>query len=80
MDEAIHLFFDNKSVNEYNDHSLSKINGKYEECAALDFGSPSILKHIPKMTVRDKNGLHDVLILKENAKYMIIANIDTKDG
>ena len=79
-DNTIHLFFDNASVNNYNTLALSKIEGKSDKCSALDYGNPKILQCIPSLSVQDKNGLYDEIFLKQNAKYMVIANIDTEDG
>ena len=79
-DEALHLFYDNKGVNFYNEVAIAKVKGKESRVEAIDIGEQRAVARAPKLDIRSKHGLMDVIPLKENAKYMVIANVDTEDG
>ena len=77
---AIHLFYDNKSVNEYNDEALSRIEGRETEAIARDIGHAKAVERARSMDLKSKHGFLDVIRLKENGRYMVMVNVDTADG
>lgn len=79
-DDYIHLFWRNVDVDKYNREAIKWVQGKEEYCDSLDEGKPSVLKRVPHMDLKSKHGLMDRIHLKENAKYMVIQNIDVEDG
>ena len=80
VDDALHLFYDNKGVNHFNEVALKEIKGREIMCPAIDVGDSRAVKRAPNLDIRSKHGLHDVLHLKENAQYMVVVNVDTEDG
>lgn len=86
--EAIHLFYSNEDVNQFN---AKKINNCTEKAIIafaqdklpdniVDVDKQKLLRTVGKMKVKDVGGFHHEIVLKVSIKYMIIFNIDTEDG
>lgn len=79
-DDYVHLIFANKDVDAFNERALKMIKGREITCPAIDVGDQRGVDYAPRMTRKQKHGLLDEFLLKENARYQVILNVDTGDG
>lgn len=83
-DSALHVFATNDKVNQYNLKMVKQIGKDLKEAIAKDFerertSGKIVLRETP--FVRHKSdGIPSSILLCENAKVMIIRNIDVSDG
>lgn len=83
-DSALHVFATNDEVNQYNLKMVKQIGKDLKEAIAKDFerertSGKMVLRETP--FVRHKSdGIPSSILLCENAKVMIIRNIDVSDG
>jgi hypothetical protein len=86
--EAIHLFYSNSDVDRYNDIFLNKLDTEGIESESQDIcigevpqkTKQYVLNYIKGQSAQQTAGLKSMLLLKKDALYMIVCNIDVSDG
>ena len=79
-DQSIHLFYDNASVDHFNNTALDKLPGNEITVVATDVGDKRAVERATKLPKQQTQGMLYEIRLKIGAKYMVVANVDTSDG
>jgi len=85
---SVHLFNDNRSVDEYNTEALSKMTTETVVSEAFDMcqgkgresWKKALLDSVKNLSTRDTMGLPRTTRLTLDAKYMVTLNVDVIDG